>query len=187
MNHALFISVEKLVAETPLNGTLDTNLAAPLIKVAQDAEVWPTLGTDLYDKLKADVIADTLTGDYQTLMETYIQPCLVWFSLHAILPHLRVRMVNNALQVMSSEQSSPAEAPEVRKLADMAKNYGHFYRERLIDHLCHNTSLYPEYNSNTGDDIHPRTRNYTGGLYLGNTYSTRRAEDFLRYAGFKVD
>lgn len=184
MNHALFISVEKLVAETPLNGSVDTNLASPLIKVAQDQEIWPYLGTDLYDKLKADVIAGTVTGDYQTLLETYVQPCLVWFSLATILPHLRVRMVNNALQVMNSEQSSPTDASEVRNLMDAAKNTATFYRERLVDYLCDNPTLFPEYNSNTGADIHPRTSNYAGGLYLG-TDSTRVQDDFLRYAGFK--
>jgi len=35
-----------------------------------------------------------------------------------------------------------------------------FYRQRLIDFLCDNVSDYPEYNTNSGSDLDPSTRNY---------------------------
>lgn len=180
----LFITVDKLVKDTPLNGSLDTNLASPLMLTAQDREIWPWLGTDLYEKLKSDVEGSSVSGVYETLLKTYVQPALAWYSLAYILPHLRVRLSNNAVQIMSSEQSEPASERDVDRLIDTAKNNAAFYRERMIDYLCHNSSSYPEYNTNTGDDIHPRTRNYSGGLYLGESRS-RRAEAFLRDAGFK--
>ena len=181
----VFISVDKLVKDTPLNGSLDAELAAPLLFAAQEREIWPWLGTDLYNKLKSDVDGGTVAGNYETLLKTYIQPSLAWFGLAYILPHLRVRMVNNAVQIMSSEQSEPAGRSDVKTLIDAAENQGHFYRERMIDYLCDNSSLFPEYSSNTGSDIHPRTRNYSGGLYLGSSRS-KKADQFLRDAGFKI-
>ena len=179
----LFITVDNLVSHTPLNGSIDTRLAAPIMQTAQDAEIWPYLGTDLYDKLKSDIETDAVAGVYETLLKDYVRPALVWFAFSEILPFLRVRLVNNAVQIMSSDQSEPASHADVDRLTDKAKNWGAFYRERMIEYLCQNSSSFPEYSSNTGDDLTPRTQNYSGGLFLGKSYG-RKAEQFLRDAGF---
>ena len=57
------------------------------VKIAQQIDIQNLLGTDLYNKISADIIADSLTGDYLTLVNTYVQPCLIWFcsnELHTI-------------------------------------------------------------------------------------------------------
>ncbi len=182
----LFITVEKLVSETPLNGTVDTSLASPIIKTAQDVEVWPYLGTDLYNRLKADVEASTVSGVYATLLKDYIQPCLVWYGFSHLLPFLRLRLVNNAVQIMSSEQSEPASYQDVDRLVDQAQNWGAFFRERMIEYLCENSVSFPEYSSNTGADLNPRSQNYSGGMFLGHTYN-RKSEQFLRDAGLSTN
>lgn len=182
----LFITVDKLVKDSPLNGSVDSDLASSLLFIAQEREIWPWLGTDLYNKLKSDVEGGTVAGVYETLLKTYVQPALVWFGVAAMLPHLRMRIVNNAIQIMSSEQSESASASDVRTLIDEANNNGHFYRERMIEYLCANSSSFAEYTSNTWPDLHPRTRNYSGGLFLGTSRS-KRADQFLRDAGFKIN
>ena len=185
MAKALFISISRLVKDTALNGSVDTDLMHPYIQQAQDREIWPYLGTDLYDALKAKVIAGTVSGDYETLMETYIQPALVQFAFCEILPYLRVRIANNQVTIMSSEQSGSASRGDVKSLIDRSRQMGEFYRERMIDYLRYNSTLFPEYTSNTNDDISPKTRgNYTGGMNLTKVYSTR-AEQFLRDAGIR--
>ena len=178
----LLISPARLIKDTAFNGSLDQNLAAPYILVAQDREIWPWLGTDLYDKLKADVEGDSLTGNYLTLVKDYIQPALTHFAFNEILPFLRVRLVNNAVQIMSSEQSTSATASDIKPLQDRAQAIASFYRERMVEYLCHNTGLFPEYSSNTGADLTPRKTNYTGGMNLNNVY-TKKQEQYLRDAG----
>jgi len=34
-----------------------------------------------------------------------------------------------------------------------ARNNAQFYTERMIDYLCNNTSLFPEYNQANGDEM----------------------------------
>ncbi len=186
MAKALFISITKLIKDTALNGSIDQDIAHPYIQVAQDREIWPYLGTDLYNKLKADVIADSLTGNYQTLMNDYIQPALVQFAFCEVLPFLRVRIVNNSVVIMSSEQSSPASEGEMKRLLDRSRAIGEFYRERMIDYLCFNQTSFPEYSTNTNDDLTPRRRgNYTGGMNLTEVYG-KKAEEILRDAGINI-
>lgn len=187
MAKALFISVTKLIKDTALNGSIDQDIAHPYIQISQDREIWPYLGTDLYNKLKTDVIADSLSGAYQTLMNDYIQPALVQFAFCEVLPFLRVRIVNNSVVVMSSEQSSPASEGEMKRLIDRSRSIGEFYRERMIDYICHNQSSFPEYSTNTNDDLTPRKQgNYTGGMNLSTVYDSKKAEQLLRDAGIDI-
>lgn len=165
-NRALLISPTKLIKDTPLNGSLDTDLANSMIYTSQEMRIWQKLGTDLYNKLKADVEASTLTGNYLTLVNTWISPALVWWTLYDMIPFLRVRMVSHGLQIMNSEQGTAAGAQDVKPIIDKCEQTAQWYTQRLIEHLCHNTDLYPEYNTNSEDDVHPSTHNYTGGLNL---------------------
>ena len=97
IQHTLFISATRLKKDTALGGSVDDNLIMPYILLAQDMNILPVLGTDLYEALKTKIQGDTLTGDYKTLMETYIQPALVQFAFAQLAPYLRLRFVNNAV------------------------------------------------------------------------------------------
>lgn len=183
MSKALFIDNSYLLSNTALNGSVDQDLIRPILIMQQDKQILPFLGTDLYNKLKSDIIGGTVSGVYQTLLEDYIQPALAQFAFEAIIPFVRVRIVNSGVQVMSSEQSSPATESDVKPIRDMARQMGEFYRERMIDYLIHNTSSFPEYSSNTGADLSPIRTNYTGGMNLEPTYALKRLEQRLRDAG----
>ena len=55
IQHTLFISATRLKKDTALGGSVDDNLIMPYILLAQDMNILPVLGTDLYEKLKSDV------------------------------------------------------------------------------------------------------------------------------------
>lgn len=59
MAEALLISRNDLVKFTALNGNVDTDKFIQFIKIAQDIHLLNYLGTDLLEKLKADVINTT--------------------------------------------------------------------------------------------------------------------------------
>ena len=131
--------------------------------------ILPVLGTDLDDKLKSDIQGGSLTGAYQTLVETYIQPALVQFAFAELAPFLRLRFVNNAVVIMvATDQSDSASYEDIKPLIDRANDAAEFYRQRLIDYLRNNTSSFSEYSSNTGADLDPTTRNYYAGINLDN-------------------
>ena len=183
IQHTLFISATRLKKDTALGGSVDDNLIMPYILLAQDMNILPVLGTDLYEAIKTKINAGTLTGDYKTLMETYIQPALVQFSFSQLAPYLRLRFVNNAVVVMgATEQSSSATYDDIKPLMDTATDAAQFYRQRLIDYLRNNSSSFTEYTSNTGSDLDPTTRNYYSGINLDEAPISNRMKNFLQGA-----
>ena len=86
----LFISATKLKKDTALSGSVDDNMIHPYILNAQVKEIFPYLGTDLYNKLISD-IAGTPSGAYKTLLDDYVQNALVQFAFADLLPFLRLR------------------------------------------------------------------------------------------------
>tara|TARA_R110002020_G_scaffold49786_2_gene141409 strand:- start:5975 stop:6556 length:582 start_codon:yes stop_codon:yes gene_type:complete len=188
IQHTLYISATRLKRDTAIGGSVDDNLIMPYILLAQDMNILPILGTDLDNKLKTEIQADTLTGNYQTLVETYLQPALVQFAFTQLIPFLRLRFVNNAIVTMgATEQSSSATYEDLKPVMDTATDAAEFYRQRMIDYIRNNTSDFPEYNSNTGADLDPTTRNYYAGINLdANIPKSNRLGSFLQGAGITI-
>ena len=185
IQHTLFISATRLKKDTALGGSVDDNLIMPYILLAQDMNILPVLGTDLYEALKTKIQGDSLTGDYKTLMETYIQPALVQFAFAQLAPYLRLRFVNNAVVVMGgTEQSSSATYEDIKPLMDTATDAAQFYRQRLIDYITDKVSAtFPEYASNNdAGEMSPTVRNYYAGLNLDVAPLSNRMKSFLQGA-----
>ena len=183
IQHTLFISATRLKKDTALGGSVDDNLIMPYILLAQDMNILPVLGTDLYEALKTKIQGSSLSGDYKILMETYIQPALVQFAFSTLAPYLRLRFSNNSVVVMgATEQSSSATYDDIKPLMDTATDAAEFYRQRLIDYLRNNSSSFTEYTSNTGADLDPTTRNYYAGINLDEAPISNRMKNFLQGA-----
>ena len=67
MAKALFIKTEDIVKKTSLSGSVDSNKFLQFVEIAQEIHVQNLLGTDLYNRISSDIIASTLTGDYELL------------------------------------------------------------------------------------------------------------------------
>ena len=188
IQHTLYISATRIKKDTALGGSVDDNIIMPYILLAQDMFILPVLGTDLDTKLKSDIQGGSLTGAYKTLVETYIQPCLVQASFAELAPFLRLRFVNNAIVIMgATDQSDSASYEDIKPLMDRAKDASEFYRQRLIDYIRNNTSSFPEYSSNTGADLDPTTRNYYAGMNLDvNVPRNNRVKGFLQGADITI-
>ena len=143
------------------------------------------LGTQLDAKLKSDIEADTLTGEYATLVNDYIVPALVQFAFAMFAPTLRVRFSNNSVTVISNDQGNPANYSDIKPMIDHAQNMGEFYRERGILYILNDTSSFPEYNENTGSDLHPSTNSYGGTLNIGRGTNDVGMKNLLSSYGFK--
>ena len=186
IQHTLFISTDRLKKDSALGGSVDDNILLPYILMAQDRYILPVLGTDLNDKLVSDIQGSSLAGAYLTLLQTYIQPALVQFAFATVLPFLRLRMVNNSVVTMSSEQGSSVSHEELKPLINASIDQAEFYRERLIDYIRNNTSSYPEYQTNTGADITPTTQNYYAGLNLDVAPMSNKTKSFLQGADITI-
>ena len=56
-----------------------------------------------------------------------------------------------------SENSETVNKEEVDYLVEKARTNAEWYTRRFIDFMCFNQTTYPEYNSNTNNDLYPQT------------------------------
>jgi len=163
MAEALLITRTDLVKFTAMNGNVDTDKFIQYIKIAQDIHIQGYLGTDLLDKIKADIVASTLTGDYLTLVETYIKPMLIHWAMVEYMPFAAYTIANKGVYKHSSENSENVDKIEVDFLIEKERKIAEHYTQRFIDYMCFNQSKFPEYNTNSNGDMYPNTdTNFSG-------------------------
>ena len=156
MATALFIKRQDLVRNSILDGNVDTDKFIQYIKIAQEIHIRNYLGTDLYNKISADIIAGTLSGDYLDLVNDYIQPMLIHYAMTEYLPFAAYTISNGGVFKHSSENSTIANKEEVDLLISKERDYAEYYTQRFIDYMSYNAdSKFPEYYTNNNEDIHP--------------------------------
>lgn len=155
MATALFITRDELVKFTALNGNIDTDNFIQWVKVAQDIHIQQYLGTELFNKINNDIVAGTLTGNYLMLLNTYIKPMLVHWSLVEYLPFAAYTIANKGVYKHSSENSENVDKAEVDFLVEKERSIAQNYSRRFIDYMSYNQSLFPEYNANSNGDVFP--------------------------------
>jgi hypothetical protein len=148
MAEALLIGKADLQSYTALNGNVDTDKVIQFIKIAQDIWVLQYVGTDLMTKIKADITAGTLTGNYATLVNTYLKPMLIHFTMVEYLPFAAYSISNKGLYKHSSENSEIVSKEEVDYLIEKEKRIAENYAQRFLDYMCVNQSLFTEYLKN---------------------------------------
>ena len=166
MATALFITRTDLVRNTFLSGNVDTDKFIQFIKIAQEIHVQQYLGSKLYDKISSDIIADSLTGNYQSLVNDYIQPMLIHFAMTEYLPFSAFTASNGGVYKKTGENGETASRNDVAFLIDKERNLAEYYTRRFIDYMSFNQNLFPEYNQNVNDDIYPSKDSTFNGWVL---------------------
>jgi hypothetical protein len=166
MATALFISRTDLVKNSILDGNVDTDKFIQFIKIAQQIDIQNYLGTDLYNKISADIIADNLSGNYLSLVNDYIQPMLIHYAMMQYLPFAAYQIKNGGISKHTSENAESVSKDEVDYLVNKERNFAEYYTRRFIDYISFHEEDFPEYNSNTNEDISPDTNDLFNGWVL---------------------
>ena len=155
MATALFIKPVTLKRNSIIDGNVDIDRFIQFIKIAQEIHIRNFLGTDLYNKISSDIIADSLSGNYLTLVNTYIQPMLIHYAMVDYLPFAAYQIKQGGIFKHNSETAQTVDKSEVDILVAKEREFAEYYTRRFIDYMAFNQSSFPEYTSNTNDDIHP--------------------------------
>ncbi len=158
MATALFITRKQLVQNSILDGNIDTDKFIQFVKIAQEIHIRNYLGTDLYNKISTDIAGTggaSLTGNYLTLVTTYIQPMLIHFAMVDYLPFAAYQIKNGGVFKHISENAESVSKNEVDFLVEKERDIAEYYTRRFIDYMSFNQSLFPEYTSNSNEDIDP--------------------------------
>jgi len=167
MSVAIWISTEYLKTTTHISTDIDPEKIQNSVRSVQDVYVQPELGTVLYNKCSSDIAASSLAGNYATLVNTWVAPYLAWQTVADALPFWGVRIGNGGITRKSPEGATALDSSEVNSLAQKARQKAEFYKQRLIDYLCNHNELFPEYSTNTEEDITPRHSNHSSTIWLG--------------------
>ena len=155
MAQALLISRKDIVKFTAMNGNVDTDKFIQFVKIAQDIHIQNYLGTDLLDKIEADIIASSLTGDYLSLVTDYVKPMLIHWAMVEYLPFAAYSVANKGVYKHTSENASNVEKEEVDFLIEKERDLAQYYTDRFISYMSFNNSSFPEYNSSSNEDVYP--------------------------------
>ena len=105
MPKALFVKREDIVRNTVISGNVDTDRFIQFVNIAQDIHIQNYTGTKLYDKISADIIANTLAGNYLSLVTDYLQPMLIHWAMVEYLPFAAFTVANGGVYKHTSENS----------------------------------------------------------------------------------
>jgi hypothetical protein len=170
MAKALFITTEDIKRYSVISGSVDPDKLIFYVEIAQDTEIQNYLGTVLLEKLQALIIAGTVNDPanaaYKTLLETYVKPMTIYWSLVQLMSFIPYTIANGGVYKHTSESSETVSKDEVDYLAEKYRDIAQFYTNNFIDFMVYNQTTYPEYNANTNDDTYPDTSNADFGGWV---------------------
>jgi len=156
MAQALFVTRKDVVKFTAMNGNVDTDKFIQYIKIAQDIHIQNYIGTDLYNKIQADIEGSSLAGNYLALVNDHIKPMLIHWAMVEYLPFAAYTVANKGIYKHSSENSENVSKEEVDFLIEKERNTAQYYTDRFVDYMSFNaSSKFPEYYTNSNDDVYP--------------------------------
>lgn len=169
----LFISETTLKTRMGLSEAIDGKQLTAQIKVAQDLYVQSALGSPLFLRLQSGIDADNLDVNESTLLDSYVVDCLCWYTMSLLPMSLSYQFFAKGVLQKTAEESQAPSRADLELIASSYKQTAEFYKQRMIDYLRENYSLYSSYYNFTAgyDTIFPELKAYTCPIWLGNSYS----------------
>ena len=162
-----YLTVDKLKDFTPIVASVDVTLLENWIPVSETMHIVPVLGDALDTALKTELEAlGTLTGNNATLL-TYILNASAWYCFFESSSFIRTKFNNKSATQQYSENSQVAPLEDFKAIRQEIWDKAQFFRNRLIDYLEDNKSLFPLYRSCDEDcDNGCNTKDYSSGIWL---------------------
>jgi len=164
MATALFINRTDLVKNTIINGSVDTDLFLQSVKLAQQTHILQYCGSALYDEISDKILNNNVDADTQTLLNDYLQPMLIHYSMVDYLPFCSYSIKNGGLYKTTSETGANVSKEEVDYLVQKHLSSAQFYTRRFIDYMSFNASAkFPKYYENNNEQMQPeKSAAFTG-------------------------
>jgi len=169
MAKALLVTTSDIKKYSVLNGNVDNDKFIQYVAIAQDIHLQNYLGSDLLEKLQDLLPTDIhllLNSEYKTLLNTYVKPMLIHWALVEMLPFMAYTVSNGGVYKHSAENSQGVDKNEIDFLVEKERNIAENYTKRFIDFMYYNNGDYPEYTSNTNEDIKPDKQSKFSGWVL---------------------
>lgn len=142
MTNILLISEELLKEQTPISDNLFGKYIMPSIRESQDIHLSQILGENLLDEIYTRVTANTVTGDYKTLLEEYIQPYLLYQTQTNLIPIINIKVANIGSVVANDEHIVTLSKSDIDNYTTNVQYKADFYCRRLQEYLLTNKDTF---------------------------------------------
>jgi hypothetical protein len=132
MSTTILLKSEDITKNTLMGGNIDRSTYIQDIKTCQNLKIKPFLGSDLYDKIVADYIADTLAGDYLTMFNDYIKEMIIHGSTELYLAHGAYKVTNVGITKHSTDSSETVNKEEVDFLVQSSRKLYELYKAEFL-------------------------------------------------------
>lgn len=131
MAELLFITPQEITQTTIIGGNVDTDKYQMCILETQVRIIEPLLGSELYNKIIADIENETLTSDYLELFNDYIKPITKYESCASYIAISPYTLSNAGLLKNQPQDTQVVELKEVNGLSDRYSAIAQTYVERF--------------------------------------------------------
>jgi hypothetical protein len=169
MINTFFTSQAWLNDYLPITKNVSYSDIVPHLQTSHQINLNEFLGTNFFNYLIDSYSAQTLNANEIILVEDFIKPYVAWVTLYYMTPFLTFQMFNKGVIQLTSENSQPVDLDIIKYLTKNSLDRSQWFSERLVNYLCDNKSLFPQYTNNNDDDILPFNggTTYEADLYLG--------------------
>jgi hypothetical protein len=144
-----------------LDANIDADYLIPALHISQTQNLREIIGTDLYNKLSADITASSLSNPYLDLLKNFIKPILIHLTLSEFFKTAQYKVNNKGIFKGSTENGTEASIEEVKDLVQIERDRAESYTERFLDHMAFNASAnFPEWFSNSNEDMSPNHESF---------------------------
>lgn len=178
--NAFFVSETWIKDNTPLTSNVDAKEIYPFINVAQDIWIQDKVGSKLYNRLKAGIIANDLNANEIALLEL-IRPSLAYYILYEAIPFLANKLRNIGIVETADNKQKNADRADRKELRQEILNKAEYYMQRINDYLCKNGNLFPEYVTPDCPISPNRSSGYTCDLDLSHDYRSLDRDWIRKY------
>lgn len=168
MTNIYIIPVSYLHTFLNINENTSDTIVKREIITSQELDLMPVLGENLYQKILSDIDAGTLTGVYLTLVNSYIAKYLAFATYTRLLMTTSYKMANGNMYRSQSENSGEVPVSYLRAIQSQYEGDRDTYKERLINYLCNNNGVFPEYRNNDADQVKSHRDTLFGGISITN-------------------
>ena len=162
------IDIQYLVTRSVVDSNVDTGLINYAIIKAQDIHIQSILGENMYQSVMNQANTNTWNNsDYQLLVQNFIQPALMEWTLYEGLPYIAFKVTNKSVIQETSDHSTASTRDNVEYLRDQFRHSATFYTQRIREQIVNYPGSYPEYYTQIGiERISPRRTTYFSGIGL---------------------
>lgn len=170
----LFITPAEIKKTTIIGGNVDVDKFTFSIANVMITVIEPLLGSELFDKINDEFIADTLAGDYLFLFDEFVKPITKFEASGEYIEISGYTLDNAGLFRHAPDNAETVDIDETYKLSQKYRAMAQMYVQRFDKWICKNSTSIPEYKIAQDEVNAQKNMSLTAGWYFGNT---RRRED----------